>query len=96
MGWDFIPRTANGRTRTAKQVLHEELVPSALAVYVNLKAGTAYAALPGEDGQIYARYYIADTEEFDGETHYGFKHAPVEESPRRWPHDVAKHITHWY
>jgi len=96
MGWDAFPRVVDGRTRTAKQVLHEELVPSAVAVYVNLKSGTAYAAVPGDDGQVHACYFIADTEEFDGETHYAFKQLPVEESPSRWPDEIAKVITHWY
>jgi hypothetical protein len=76
MGWDAFPRVVDGRTRTAKQVLREELVRSALAVYVNLKSGTAYAAVPGDDGQVHACYFIADTEEFDGETHLRLQATP--------------------
>ncbi|WP_454111165.1 hypothetical protein [Leifsonia shinshuensis] len=97
MGWDLYPRTVAGRVRTAEQVLREDVVPRALATYVNQRSGHAYAAVRGDGGEVQAWYFYVETGEgSDGEPWIAFKVIPTEESPRRWPEAVASKITRWF
>lgn len=64
-------------------------------MYVNLSSGTAYAAVPDDEGQVHGAFYRAESESTDGETWIAFKEFPVEESPVRWPAAVADVITRW-
>lgn len=95
MPWDGFPRTVDGRRRTPEQILKEEVVPRAVAVYVNLRSGTAYAAVPGDDGRVHACFFLSDSEDDGGEEYVLFKAMSVDESPNRWPFAVAKEITSW-
>lgn len=95
MGWDAFPRDADGRRRTAAEAFQEVLVPSAVAVYVSVKSGNAYAALPGEGDEVYPAYFRVEEMEIDGRRGLAFKRFSIEESPYRWPAAVANVLTHW-
>lgn len=96
MGWDgFLKVVDDGRVRTPEQVLLEELHPDAVALHVNMRAGHAYAAVPGSDGHVHPWYYLADTSVDGDRTWIEFKCIPTEESPTRWPPAVANAITRW-
>lgn len=97
MPWDGFPRVVDGRTHTAKQVFQERLVPSAVAVYVSVKSGNAYAALPDDDGEVYPVFYAVEeaNESDDDDACFLFKQFSIHESPYRWPAAVANAITRW-
>ncbi|MBP2456253.1 hypothetical protein JOF57_006229 [Mycolicibacterium lutetiense] len=100
MPWDSIPGTETGETgvrpRISLAAALKEEYPDAVAIDASLAKGRAYLAIRDADGQIRPAYLWL--ERFPGEPGDDpivAKAIPVDESPLRWPKQVAAPLTTW-
>ncbi len=101
MGWDAIPGTETGtRPRSSIADALQRVYPNAVAIDASVAKGRAYLAVRCEDGEVRPIYLLLDREGFKSEASpdddpVWAKDFPLDESPERWPMNVAQKLTTW-